>query len=74
MLQDVLFYQLPEHQTFYSELVACCTEGSLAAGGHGHATVTVMFSKFDLLQMQRVVGNARHAKMLKSGSSTFLYC
>ena len=74
MLQDILFYQLPEHQMFYTEMVSCCTEGSLANGGHGHATVTVLFSKFDSLQMQRVVGNARHAKMLKSDSSTFLYC
>ena len=74
VLQDLLFYQLPEHPSFYSELVGFSAEGSLANDGHGHATVTVLFSKFDSLQMQRIVGNARTAKMLKADSSTFLYC
>lgn len=72
-LQDVLCYQLPEHPNFYSELVGCLEEGSMGSSSDGHATVTVLFNKFDSLQMQRVVGNGRCSKMLKSGSSTFLY-
>ncbi len=73
-MQDALFYQLPEHPNFYSELVGCLEEASSNSGSGGHATVTVLFNKLDSLQMQRVVGNARCTKMLKSESSTFLYC
>lgn len=72
-IKDMLFYHLPEHCNFYSELIGCLDEGSAVDNTDGHATVTVLFNKFDSLQMQRVVGNARCRKMLKSGSSTFLY-
>lgn len=73
MVQDAFFYQLPEHQNFFSELVGCLETGSNDSSD-GHATVNVLFNKFDGLQMQRVVGNVRCTKMLKPGSSTFLYC
>ena len=73
-LQDLLCYQLPEHPNFYSELVGCMEEGAAGDSIYGHATVTVLFNQFDSLQMQRVVGNARCKKMLKSVSATFLYC
>ena len=73
-LQDLLCYQLPEHPNFYSELVGCMEEGAAGNSIDGHATVAVLFNQFDILQMQRVVGNARCKKMLKSESSTFLYC
>ena len=73
-LQDLLCYQLPEHPNFYSELVGCMDEGAAGNSIRGHATVTVLFNQFDSLQMQRVVGNVRCRKMLKSESATFLYC
>ncbi|KAL0037821.1 hypothetical protein WJX79_000518 [Trebouxia sp. C0005] len=73
-IKDALFYQLPEHSSFYSELVGCLEEASSNSSSGGHATVTVLFNKLDSLQMHRVVGNARCTKMLKSDSSTFLYC
>ena len=73
-MQDLLFYQLPEHANFYSELVGYTEEGSAGSNNDGHATVTALFNQFDSLQMQRVVGNARCSKMLKSESATFLYC
>lgn len=49
-------------------------EGAAGNSIDGHATVAVLFNQFDILQMQRVVGNARCKKMLKSESATFLYC
>ena len=39
-----------------------------------HATVSVMFSALDAARLERVVGSARVSKMLKGGSSTFLFC
>ena len=39
------------------------------------AAVTVVFSKFDALRLERVVGSARSAKMLKERKTgTFLFC
>ncbi len=70
-MQHVLFYQLPEHAHFYSELV-----NLMEAGEAGETpTVTVLFSKVDALRLERVVGGARSAKMLKNRkTSTFLFC
>lgn len=39
------------------------------------AAVSVIFSKFDALRLERVVGSARSAKMLRERkTSTFLFC
>jgi hypothetical protein len=39
------------------------------------AAVTVIFSKYDALRLERVVGSARSAKMLKERKTgTFLFC
>ena len=68
--QDILFYQLPEHAHFYSELLNLLEE---SASGE-QATTTALFSRFDALQLERVVGSARSVKMLKSSTGTFLFC
>ncbi len=77
-LQDVLFYSLPDHAHYYSEVLNLMEEsagGAGAAGGSGtHGTVTVLFSKWDVLQLERVVGSARAKKMLSAESSTFMFC
>ncbi len=43
LLQDVLFYQLPLHAHFYSELVNAIGSGDAAQ----HATVTALFAPED---------------------------
>ncbi|EFN57411.1 hypothetical protein CHLNCDRAFT_142850 [Chlorella variabilis] len=69
--KHILFYQLPEHAHFYSELLNLMEEGE----GGEMPTVTVVFSKVDALRLERVVGTARSAKMLKNRkTSTFLFC
>ena len=69
--QDLYVYQLPEHAHFYSDLAQHLTtaEGIQA----GHTTATVLFSKFDALRLERVVGSSRAKKMLKGASGTFLF-
>lgn len=71
-VQDLYFYQLPEHEQFYTELL----DMAAAARGvdAGHTTVTVLFSKFDALRLERIVGSTRAEAMLKSKSATFLFC
>ncbi|WIA34691.1 hypothetical protein OEZ86_013004 [Tetradesmus obliquus] len=79
-IQDIMFYGLPEHAHFYSELVNLVQSGGpgggagAAAGGH-HATITALFCQFDALALSRVVGQGRAAKMLAAGSTpTFVFC
>ena len=70
-LQDLLFYQLPQHANFYLELVnmlAARDEGAL------HATLKVLFTRMDALRLEPIVGSARSQKLLKGGKSTFLFC
>ena len=70
-MQDVLLYQLPEHAEFFVELLNALHDGGT---GSGHATVTVAFSKSDLLRLERIVGSARAKAMLKGANRTFLFC
>lgn len=69
-----MFYGLPDHGHFYSELVNLVQAGGAAAAGH-HATVTTLFCQFDALALSRVVGHSRGAKMLAADSTpTFVFC
>ena len=67
----MLFYQLPEHAQFYPEILNLLEEGG---EGAEHATVSVLFGRADALRLERVVGSARSAKMLKGSTNAFLFC
>jgi U3 small nucleolar RNA-associated protein 25 len=83
-LKDILFYQLPEHPQFYLELVNWLDEEGGNGAAAGMATVTVAFSKFDMLRLERVVGTERAALMTKKAkhkgrstserTGTFMFC
>ena len=63
-------YQLPEHAHFYTEIVNMLGKGGSSAG---HGTVTVMFSEFDGLALERVVGTARSGKMVTGSAPSFMF-
>ena len=71
-MQDVLFYQLPEHAAFYPEVLNLLEAGG--GGGGEHGTVSVLFGRGDALRLERVVGSARSGKMLRGGTTAFLFC
>ncbi|KXZ45449.1 hypothetical protein GPECTOR_54g190 [Gonium pectorale] len=80
-IKDILFYGLPEHGHYYSELVNLLEEGGGAAGGAGsggsslpHATVTALFCPWDVLALERVVGSSRARSMLRGESGTYMFC
>jgi len=69
-VKDILFYQLPQHAHYYSELMNFLEES--ASGGVPGSLV--MFSKLDAGRLEAVVGSGRAKKMLKGATGTFLFC
>eukprot|EP00803_Ostreobium_quekettii_P009280 evm.model.scf_467.5 EVM.evm.TU.scf_467.5 scf_467:47937-59807(+) len=68
--KDIVFYGLPYHAHFYSEIVNLMEEASLES----RPTVTVLFSRFNLLELEGVVGAQRARKMVKGESSAYMFC
>ena len=77
--QDVFFYGLPDHAHYYPELVNLLEDtatgggGSAAAAAAAHATVSVLYCKWDALALARVVGAGRARKMLAGSSPTYMF-
>ena len=72
-----MFYGLPDHSRFYPELLNLMEAGRGGGGGGPGAaqgSVTALYCRWDLLQLERVVGTSRARKMVKAASSTFMFC
>ena len=77
-IKDVYFYQLPEHPQFYAELGNFIGENT-ADGGSMMASMHVVFSRYDVLRLERIVGTSRAKKMLSDNKrsadgGTFVFC
>jgi U3 small nucleolar RNA-associated protein 25 len=66
----VVFYDLPEHSQFYPDLVNFLLVGG---GDEEDMTVDVMFSKYDMLKLERVVGTKRCASMSRAVKNVFTF-
>lgn len=65
-VHEVFFYSLPEQGHYYSELLNMI-EGTDAP------ICTVLYCKYDILQLERVVGTKRARRLLDAKSSTFMF-
>ncbi|KHN96950.1 digestive-organ expansion factor [Metarhizium album ARSEF 1941] len=72
-VQRVIFYGLPENPIFYREIAGEYlgrSERDLRIEP-GQGTVRVMFSKYDVMKLERVVGSKRVGKMIRERGDTF---
>lgn len=72
-VRKVIFYSLPDNPIFYREIAGqylAKSEQDLRIEP-GQGTVRVMFSKYDVMKLERVVGSKRVAKMMQERGDTF---
>ncbi|KAF2620520.1 hypothetical protein F2Q68_00040832 [Brassica cretica] len=67
-IKNLIFYSLPERKEFYPEIMNMLDEGSY------DMMSTALFSRFDLLKMERIVGTAYANRMICSDKSIFAFC
>ena len=71
-VKKLVFYGLPDNPVHYQELVGMVQtsveEGRIAAG---EGVVRVVFSRWDGLKLERVVGSSRVGSMMKSGGDVY---
>ncbi|GMI92900.1 nucleolar factor 1 [Hibiscus trionum] len=65
--RNLIIYSLPERKEFYYEIVNML-EGS------DDLACTVLFSQFDKLKLERIVGSAPAKRMIKSEKGVFVFC
>jgi len=69
----VIMYGIPDNPIFYKEIVGGYLGSSVQAGkmDHGEGSARVIFSKWDLLKLERVAGTERVGKMIRDKGDTF---
>jgi len=74
-VRSVIMYGLPDNPLFYKEM----TGGYLGRSEEdlklepGQGSVKVMFSKYDVVKLERIVGSQRVGKMIRERSDTFVF-
>lgn len=75
--KTIVFYSLPDHAQFYSELMGTpflTSKNKLEDEvdvDEAEVSSRVLFSRFDALKLERVVGSENTRRLLKSGESRF---
>lgn len=72
-VRKVVLYSLPDNPVFYKEIVGGYLGRSLGEGRiePGEAGAKVLFSKWDVLKLERVAGSERVGKMIMDRGDTF---
>ncbi len=65
-IQNLVFYSLPQYHHFYPELLNMVADAG--------ASCAVLYSKFDIYQLQGIVGNERASVMMSSDSLIHMFC
>ncbi|KAK4797770.1 hypothetical protein SAY86_030096 [Trapa natans] len=66
-IKNLIIYSLPERKEFYPEILNMLDES-------GSMTCTVMFSRYDQLRLERIVGSSAAKRMITSDKGVFVFC
>ncbi|XP_076894454.1 protein NUCLEOLAR FACTOR 1-like [Bidens hawaiensis] len=66
-IQNLIIYSLPERKEFYPEIVNMLD-------GSDSMNCTVLFSRFDRLRLERIVGTTSAKRMVTSDKRIFTFC
>ncbi|EOA37780.1 hypothetical protein CARUB_v10012647mg [Capsella rubella] len=67
-IKNLILYSLPERKEFYPQIMNMLEEGS------HDMMATALFSRFDLLELERIVGSASAKRMITSEKNIFAFC
>ncbi|KAL9607987.1 MAG: hypothetical protein Q9167_007147 [Letrouitia subvulpina] len=71
-VKQIVMYGLPENPIFYKELAAYLSSSISEGKIEAHRTsIRALFSKFDLLKIERIVGTLRYQSLLRDQGDTF---
>ncbi|KAL8674484.1 MAG: hypothetical protein Q9168_001149 [Polycauliona sp. 1 TL-2023] len=72
-INRIVFYGLPENPRFYKEMVSGLMDSSISPSDtkQRHTSVRCLFSKLDLLKLERIVGTQRYMSLLSDRGDTF---
>ncbi|WOL17177.1 U3 small nucleolar RNA-associated protein 25 [Canna indica] len=66
-IQNLIIYSLPERKEFYPEMINMLDESK-------NMTCSVLFTRFDQLRLERIVGTGAAKRMLSSDKNIFVFC
>ena len=72
-VKRIIMYGLPDNPIFYKEVVGSYVGRSVHEGKlePGEGSLRVLFSKWDLLKLERIAGTERLSKMMRDKGDTF---
>ena len=71
-IRHVVFYALPTYEQFYCDFVNLLPGASASSSEAG--TVMALYSKFDAMELERIIGTQRAAKLLSAHNHTHMFC
>jgi len=71
--KHLIFFGLPEHPQFFSDLVNCVEEGTDTDNDNTPKSVLALFNKYESFALERIVGSAHMKHMIKSEKATFMF-
>ena len=72
--RHVIFYSLPEYAHFYPEIVNCLGDTGGSEGLGSDISCLVLFTQYEKMALERLVGAKRCAHILASAKNTFMFC
>ena len=75
-IRHLIFYEMPNYPHFYSELINLMhisMQGKKFFGDYSSMSCTIIYNKFDALQLAAITGHQKAGQMLRSSSSVHMF-